>query len=199
MTTRAARAAAPTRPLTAAEILAAQHPALDQNLAAARALDDAANQYPKVGRSVWHASYKELANVVLRLLNLDIGMVMVEGWTKVGDLREAGRHTLGTGERAVVELAGKTLTLTQHPRVQVVLYDSVIKELIFDVRVDVEVVELAGVVANGRLVQLTSGTCTATVSLGLVGVEVARARQDFNPGYVVPLGNGINLVNGQSR
>lgn len=161
--------------LTAAEILAGAHRDLDRELASAGALDDAAGRHPRIGRTVWEASYKELATVVLRLLDLDIGTVMIEGWLKVRELREAADRTRGTSQRAVVGLAGKTLTLVQHPRVQVVLLDSVVKELVFDVRVDVEVIDLSAVVADGSLVALSAGECTASVGLGLGGAEPLRA------------------------
>lgn len=191
-TTGTTDAAAAT--LTARSIVEANDIAVGDRLSEAGVLDEAAGLLSRAGSSLWEAAYGELTRLANGFLEVDITAVMVTGWCKYRELIAAGEQTAGNRESVVVELAGRDLSLVQHPQVDVMLLDRQIGTLTFDLLVDVKVVALAGIVRDGALVELTSGTCEVTVTLSFGSAELAKATGTYDPHVAVSLGEGVPLT-----
>jgi hypothetical protein len=183
-----------TDSLTARSIVEATGTDLDQRLRNARVLDEASGLLTGAGSSLWEAAYGELAQLAQEFLSVDIARVMIDGWCKYQKLIDAGASTRGTGERAVVELAGRDLSLTQHPSVDVMLGKVRLTKVSFELRVDVKVTALSGIVRNGALVELTTGTCTVIVAFNFGSTALAKGKRSIDPHVAVSLGNGVPLT-----
>lgn len=183
-----------TDSMTAWSIVEATGTDLDQRLRNARVLDEAAGFLTGAGSSLWEAAYGELTQLAQEFLSVDIARVMIDGWCKYQKLIDAGTSTRGTRERAVVELAGRDLSLVQHPSVDLMLGKVRLTKVSFELRVDVKVTALSGIVRNGALVELTTGTCTVIVTFNLGSTELAKGKRSIDPHVAVSLGNGVPLT-----
>ena len=144
---------------------------------------------------MWVATLGEVTQATTRVLGkADLGQVMLTGWGKYRELREAGARTLGTSDTVIVDLAGRNLVLRQRPRVELSWGGQPIATLQFVVSVEIRVRAVSAVVKGGALVELTTGECLGVVSLELNGEQLAREECLLDPHLAVRLGNGVPLV-----
>ncbi|WP_372729410.1 hypothetical protein [Nocardioides sp.] len=195
MTTLDQRPGSPTSPdaLTALAILEASGVDLEERLVETHALDQAATGLESVGSALWAAAATQIAELARDFLKVDVGQVLLRGWTTYQALVEAGDRTRGTTEVDAVDLAGHDLSLHRHPSVDVVYLDQTVARMRFDVGVDVHVEALTAVVRDGLLSGLGTGRCDVTATISVEGTELARAHRLIDPHLVVPLGDGIPL------
>jgi hypothetical protein len=166
-----------------------------RRLEANRVLDHADDALTRVGGLLWKSAYAELAEIVKDFITIDLAALLVSAWQKYDELIDAGIRTYGTAESVSVDFAGRDLGLTQHPTVDVIWQERIVSTIRFEVRTDVHVDALVGVVHAGRLVELTTGSCTVTVSLSGQGDQLLKTvPRTFDPRLVVPLRDGVDLV-----
>ncbi|TMR95096.1 hypothetical protein [Nonomuraea basaltis] len=112
------------------------------------------------------------------LQGIDVGMVLLNGWSKYRNLRAAARRTLdepGTGQ--MVPIAEHQVVSHHEPYVEVQINGQPMGRVTFGVDLILHVTMLQASVRAGRLMRLTGGDCTASIVCKIQGVEVAK--QDF--------------------
>ena len=110
--------AAPTAPVTPLDILRSAGIDIEKELTGAAAVREARDKVGPVGPSLWVATLGEVTQATLRFLRADLGEVMLTGWEKYRELRDAGARTRGTSDTVIVDLAGRDLVLQQRPKVE---------------------------------------------------------------------------------
>jgi hypothetical protein len=142
---------------------------------------------------------RETAALTSDLLALDVGDVLLGAWRTRAKLIDAARRTREVpGSRAVVDLATHQVTQTYHPYIDVLLNGQRLHwrlhrfklelSLIFDVHA------LVGVVRDGRLIELDSGSCDLACSLDIDKYRLAECKARLELPLVVRLGNGVPLL-----
>lgn len=150
---------------------------------------------PEPTKEDWSTWVELVAGEVDGFLRTNAAEVLLAGWKKWGDLMEAGRITRDTAEEKTVPLRGHTVTLRQHPRVDVKWGPKTLATVHFVVVLDVRIHVLDGIVRRGSLVGLSTGVCVAEVTLETGGVRLGpRSSPEFDPSFLVDLGDGIPLV-----
>ena len=158
------------------------------------ALEPASGALERAGKALWQAGLSELAEVARGFLGADLGALVVVGLQRTRELVEAGRATRGTADRVLVDLTGREIAVVQHPTVDVMVGPKRLAEITFELRLVVALAALAAVVRDGRLVELTSGTGEASVTLSTRGQVVASGSRPIDPHLTVRLGDGVPLV-----
>jgi hypothetical protein len=182
-------------PVTALSILHPVSDEVDSLLHEADPMAGPRKDDPAVDNPVWPGILRLVAEAAVTLLDADVGSVLVAGWKKHDELVEAGRTTRETGESLPVELDGHTVTLRQHPRVEVKWGPDTLATVHFEVIVEVRVHAVDGIVRGGSLVALSSGRCDAGVTLETGGVTLGpRWSGELDLHMVVDLGGGIPLA-----
>ncbi len=138
---------------------------------------------------------QELGAVVERMLELDLGDVLVSGWREQADLVEAARRTHAlAGSEEVVVLACHRVTSTYRPRVHLYVNDLLVTSFEFQLRIAFRLNGLAAVVRAGDLVSLCAGECTVEVTLALEGAVLAHRERALDLGAALPLTRPAPLV-----
>jgi hypothetical protein len=183
-----------TAPVTALSVLQPGEAELDRLVPPSDELTEARSLASTVTDALWAVSLREAGRAAAGFLDIDLGDVMLAGWAKFDELREAARRTLGTIDEATVDLAGRGLALRQHPQIQLRWLEQTIYRIPFEVLVEVNVKAVEAVVADGSLVRLTSGRCEVAVSLSGPGYTIGPRTQELDPNLAVDLGDGFRLA-----
>jgi hypothetical protein len=111
---------------------------------------------------------KELAAVTANLAELDLGDVLLSGWRKYRQIREAAEATLAApGSEELVQLGSHRITGSYEPTIDLLIDRVIIHtfQITIELVLDVDAVVL--VIQRGRLTDLRSGDlgidCTLTV------------------------------------
>lgn len=169
--------------------------ALGERLARGEAGRGVADAVGQVGTSAVGAARDEVARAASGLLSQDLGDVLVAGWRKHDALRQAARRTReDPSSSEVVALVTHHVRL-DHP-LAVDVYVDTVRLATVDVvlAVVLRVEGLAAVVRDGRLTALRGGECRAEATLTVAGVPVPAPGARFVPSAVVPLGEGLALL-----
>ncbi|NUR92798.1 MAG: hypothetical protein HOY71_52745 [Nonomuraea sp.] len=108
------------------------------------------------------------------LQGIDVGAVLLEGWSRYRALRLAARDTLdnpGTGR--LVPLLEHEIVSHHEPYVEVQVNGQAVTRIPIGVDLKLRLVLVQASVRNGRLMRLTGGTCTAAIAFSMRGVELA--------------------------
>ncbi|HEX2805381.1 MAG TPA: hypothetical protein VHN80_04350 [Kineosporiaceae bacterium] len=167
---------------------------LADRLAAAGTLQNVHGRLAGIGDSVWAAAHKELASMAATFLDLDLASVAVSGWCKHRELVDVAQRLDGSAASAVVPLWTQDISLTQKPHVDLVVGGMTVAVVRFELKVDIKVIGVSGVVRGGALVAFEGGRCELTASFSAGGVCLARRTAQFDPHRAIPLGKGIMLV-----
>ncbi|WP_432929524.1 hypothetical protein ACQPZZ_05420 [Microbispora sp. CA-135349] len=133
-----------------------------------------------------------------RLLSeLDLGVVLLSGWTKYRALVDAGRRTMKPGAGGEpVRLYEHTITSEHKPWVAVLVNEEQVFRVDFGVTLEFVVASLDAYVADGRLEHLRAGDFTASITWTVRGFPVKKVRFARPIPVRVRLGGGIPLVAG---
>jgi hypothetical protein len=184
-----------TGPVTARDVLEPTDAQLDELVQPTPELDKARTLAGAATDSLWAVTLREAGRAAAAFLDIDLGDVMLAGWSKYDELKDAGRRTLGTLDEKTIELAGRDLVLRQHPKVELTWQEQAIAEIQFEVLVEVRVHAVVAVVRDGSLVRLGAGSCDVEVSLQTPGGGVIGPRtKQLDPSLVVDLGEGFRLA-----
>ena len=182
----------PTR-ITARTILEADGKQLSTWLRDTQPLADAERQVG-VGPEPWARTLARVGEAATGFLDIDIVRVLVVGWCKYAEVLDAARASRNTTEKTPVDLAGRTVSLRQHPRVDVKWGEWTVASVPFDVVVDIQVQAVTGYVRGGSLVEISTGRCDVDISVESKGQKLVTRPYQFDPELVVDLGDGIRLV-----
>lgn len=136
-----------------------------------------------------------VAQVGADVLDVDLGDALVEGWRRYSALTEAARRTLAEpGSEEVLDLVTHRFTTTYSPCVDVFVDGHLVHTVELSLGLVLDVSGLVAVVRGGALVALRGGGCTATATLLVDEVQVARRTATLDPSLVVSLQPAVALV-----
>jgi hypothetical protein len=143
---------------------------------------------------------RELSAVLSRLLDQDLGQIVVAGLRHHPALIRAARATEADAAAVeVVQLAAHQITSSHHPYVDVVIDGVKLATVHFDLDLTFDIDVLVATVRQARLMNVQSGHCTVTVALGAEGHPVASRQVPLDLAVTVRLGDGIDLLTDQRR
>ncbi|MFI6600645.1 hypothetical protein ACIBHX_30740 [Nonomuraea sp. NPDC050536] len=108
------------------------------------------------------------------LQGIDLGTVLLNGWSTYRALRAAARRTLdnpGTGQ--MVPLLEHEIVSHHDPYVEVQVNGQPVHRLTLGVDLKLKLALVQASIRNGRLMRLTAGTCTASLACSMQGIELA--------------------------
>ena len=148
-----------------------------------------------------HPIANEAQRALASVLDISLGDILASAWATAGKLREAAdpaRHK--PDETVLVPMLEHTVRSKQEP----VLEFTCDGRKVFTLSVTVELVlRLMGVVLcvrGGRIREIASGTCSASATLSVAGVELAeRTTPEIMLPMRVHLGSGIPIPKLQRR
>ena len=142
----------------------------------------------------------QVATIAHGLLDLDLADLLVAGWCKFVDLTAAARRTLDApGSSEVVELATHSVTSTNSPNVEVLVNNTRVATVRFELSIKFTVKGLVATIRGGRLVSFYSGECEVTGTLAAEGRQLAARKAQFQLPMLLRLGDGIPLLRGSAQ
>lgn len=143
----------------------------------------------------WPWVREVIAERVQDLLNLDVVAVLGEAWKKYSEVEKyADRQKFGPDVSVLVPLAEHTVTSKHHPRVEVLLHETPIGSVEFDLEFSItfEACELK--IQDAAIREIRAGSARGEASLKLAGIALLKRelRPVSFPGRI-PLGKGIPL------
>jgi hypothetical protein len=120
------------------------------------------------------------------LLNLDLGDLVAAGWRKQERLAAAARRTAanpGSAER--IELATHRISSIHRPSVELLLNDTHVTEVNFELDVKFVIKGLEVTVREGRVVSLHAGECDVSATLAAEGIRLASRQRTYELPLVV--------------
>jgi hypothetical protein len=167
---------------------------IHERLATSGTVTDSAGKVNRGTASVWEAVHDQLTRLVESFLTVDASLVLLVGLGRTQDLLEAAWRTRDSDEGAAVEVNGQGYTLRQHPSIDLMIGDTVLSSLLFELTVAVHVGTLSVEVEHARLTRLTSGSVKLSVNLTCNGVDLGSATKTVEPRLVMNLGQGWPLL-----
>jgi hypothetical protein len=165
---------------------------LDTGQALAEALDDhgvlrsgdvAARLATRIARE---AAEDQVGVVADGLLDLDLGDLVVAGWRKQERLAAAAQRTAanpGSSER--VQLATHRISSVHRPYVELLVNDTHLTNVNFELDVEFVIKALEVTVREGRVVSLHAGHCDVSATLAAEGVQLASQQRTYELPLVV--------------
>jgi hypothetical protein len=139
-----------------------------------QALDHALAALPEATRK---AAGQAVAKAGAGLLKIDPAGVLVNGWRDHQKFIAAARQTLAApGSTELVTVSEQEITLHQDPSVRVLVNDSHVATVQFDLSVVLAVKALVLGVSGGTISAVHSGSCDITVALAVQGTEMISRR-----------------------
>jgi hypothetical protein len=159
---------------------------------------------------------RELGSTLARLLEIDLGQLIGDGWRRHHALRAAAERTMADGHVAsrpadrsserddprptgldgveLVQLAAHQIVTGHRPQLELAVNGAVLATVHFDVEVSFDIDALVATVRRGRLIELQSGRCLVGVRLAAEGQELAHKQATLDLAALVTLGDGLVLV-----
>jgi hypothetical protein len=132
------------------------------------------------------AAGNQVAVVAHGLLDLDLGDLVVAGWRKQGQLAAAAERTAANpGSSEVVELATHRVSSAHHPSVELLVNDTHLATVTFDLTIEFVIKALVVTVRDGHVVSLHTGACDVAATLAAEGIQLASRRAHFELPLVV--------------
>jgi hypothetical protein len=178
-----------TPPMTASFFLFERQ---DTGQALAEALDDhgvlrsgdvAARLATRIARQ---AAQDQVGAVADGLLNLDLGDLVIAGWRKQQRLADAAQRTAanpGSSER--VQLATHRISSVHRPSVELLLNDTHLTDVNFELDVEFVIKALEVTLRGGRVVSRHAGECDVSATLTAEGVRLASQQRTYELPLVV--------------
>ncbi len=137
----------------------------------------------------------EVALMARRLLDVDLGGVLIGAWRRYTDLTDAARRTVASpGSEEVLVLATHRISTTHSPGVDLRLDGRRVHTFEFRLAAVLDVTGVAAVVREGGLVALQGGECEGSMSLFLEEERLAEQRRVWEPALLVSVDPPVNLV-----
>jgi hypothetical protein len=122
---------------------------------------------------------RQLAEVALQSLDLlDLRDLLVNGWCKHKDLKEAAKRTHAVaGSEELVTLAAHRIDSSHHPSVDLIVKETPVHTCVFDVTVSFDLNGVMAVVRQGTLAAVRSGTCVLMATFAMSEVPLLPPQQ----------------------
>lgn len=132
----------------------------------------------RLGASALAVVDKEVAGIVHRLMEYDLGDLLVQGWKTYSRLMDAAKRSVEQpGQKENVVLGSHTVKWAWEPKVDMLVDGVVVNTLEFVLSVDVEFEPVVLAVRDGYLVSISAGSCTVTTTLTLEGGTILPERK----------------------
>lgn len=141
---------------------------------------------------------REVARAISDLLDINVANVVLDGWRRHHNLREAARRTASDpDESEVVGLPKHVVELSEDPSVDVVVDEVLSVTVPVSVTISSVVDEAVAKVEGGHLTELHSGKVAVTAKLKIRGITIAEHQCVLDAADDIPLHDGVALL-GQS-
>jgi hypothetical protein len=139
---------------------------------------------------------QELGSTLARLIDIELGPLLVAGWRRHTALRVAADRTLAADHDGteLVQLAAHRIVTGHRPHLELSVNGAVLATVHFDLEVSFDIDALVATVRRGRLTELQSGRCLVGVRLAAEGHDLAHKQATLDMAALVPLGDGLALV-----
>ena len=137
----------------------------------------------------------ELAESTTDFMSANLSDVVAAGWKKYDALLKAARSTCD--DRNATELVALTthkIESSHHPSIDLFLDKKRLATVEIAMDVALTIVGVIAVVKQGRLMEIRSGSCTASGSLAVQGVELIKKQRKYDLGGAFRLGRGVPLL-----
>lgn len=169
-------------------------PGDDAAEALGRSLQPPTGAVSSLSRSARRAFARDLSELAVGLVDLDLVQALVNGWQKHHELTAAARRTQrAPGSRETVRLATHRIVSRHEPTIDVLTGDALIARITLKLELTLEVAALEASVSRGRLLALHSGDVKVTAALAIAGVSLPSRSTQLRLPVEVPLGDGIPL------
>jgi len=124
----------------------------------------------------WTAAIPDFAAKIGELLDLEIPELLVIGWRRAEDLKEALAESAGSpGETIILVLSEHTITTEHEPYIEIRLLRvfPVPKRIVFKVTLVATLVGIELRIRSGRIEEISAGKCSARGTLSLGGMQIA--------------------------
>jgi hypothetical protein len=159
------------------------------------ALGAVAETLPGLSIGLRNAVIGEVASVVSRVLELELGFLLLTGWQKHEALTDAAQRTISNpGAEEIVDLATHRIVSTHRPRIDLVVDGAKVSEVELQIEVTFVLHAVCGVISAGRLIALRSGRADVTAELQCEGVHVTSSTRQVELPIVLELGSGVMLA-----
>ena len=121
------------------------------------------------------AALKEIAGRIPDLLRLDLGVVLVGGWKKIGELRaytDAKKYP--PEETIVVELTRHTIVSTHKPTLDIIVNHVKVDTLPFELKLTVTLDGALLTIRGGKIHAVSPGACKGSFELKCEGFSVLK-------------------------
>jgi hypothetical protein len=146
---------------------------------------------PRLGADAGRVLDQRVGEVLHRLLDVDLGELVLEGWAERTELADAVLRTRLGRVAEEVRVGDHRITSTHHPTVDVLAGGSPVTALRFELVVALRLRRVVAVVRGGLLVDVPVGQLTATAALTLHGEELVASSGRGPVGAVLRLGDGL--------
>jgi hypothetical protein len=134
----------------------------------------------------------ELADATTEFMSMNLADVAAAGWKKYDALKKAARRTPDAKE--LVSLTTHKIASSHHPSVDLFLDGKRIATVDIELEVALTVAGMIAVVKQGKLTDIQSGSCTASGSLAVQGIDMIKRQRRFDLYGAVRLGHGVPVV-----
>jgi len=140
---------------------------------------------PLARRAAAGAVSDQVASMVQRLVDLDVGEALVGAWRTHRDLLAAAEKSLEhPGSRVTVVLADHDIHVDHEPAVEVLFETVRLTTVTIAVALDISVEALVGVVEHGTLIEIAHGDVHVAGSLSMYDKEVLKRSRSLSlPGW----------------
>jgi Protein of unknown function (DUF2510) len=141
------------------------------------------------------AARRELADATTGFMSANLADVAAAGWKKYDALKTAARNTRDNpGSRELHSLITHKIASLHRPSVDLYLDGRLIATVEIQLEVALTIAGVIAVVTGGRLTEIQSGSCTASGSLAVQGVNMITRQRKFDLYGAVRLGGGVSLL-----
>lgn len=151
------------------------------------AVADALPHHPGVTRRA--------ADALTGLLDIDLGALVLDGWTQYRELRDAARRSLDRpDEDEEVALVDHRISSTHQPSIELYVGDALVGTVVFDLEVYADLHGVDAVVRAGDLVGVRGGDVDVGARLSSQSRVIAERTASYRTGVLLPLATGVPLV-----
>jgi hypothetical protein len=137
---------------------------------------------------------RELADATTGLMSVNLADVAAAGWQKYDALKQAARRTRDDPDsKELVALATHQIASSHRPSVDVYLDGRAVATVEVELEVALTIAGMIAVVRQGRLTEIQSGSCTASGSLAVQGINMVQRQRKFDMYGVFRLSQGVPL------
>ncbi len=127
-------------------------------------------------------------------MSVNLADIAAAGWRKYDALKQAARRTRDDPDsKELVALATHKIVSGHRPSIDVYLDGRAIATVEIELDVALTIAGMIAVVRQGRLTEIQSGSCTASGSLAVQGIDMVQRQRKFDLYGVFRLSRGVPL------